>query len=120
MNATELEARFAARNLRGAGILILAPSDALALVALAQQERLPILGIDGFHLRENSTQPDIGESIDFSIPSHSVVGAWTEADNFIRTHAVNVDGFEVVVGKSMSSGFLGHLSALFRRCFFTP
>ena len=50
MNATELHAKFAARNLRGRGALILARSDALALVALAQQDRLPILGIDGFHL----------------------------------------------------------------------
>ena len=98
MTADQLEAEFLHRTLRPGSVLILSPVDALALIARAETERLPVLGVDGFHVLGTSIQPDIGESIDFSASGSAPRGVWALAKEFVHAHAENVSGFEVVLG----------------------
>ena len=81
-------------------ILILAPAHALALVEQAAKERVPVLGIDGFHVSGSTVQPDLSHSTDYS--RSESIGNWQAASQFLREHAAAVSGFEVVLGESGS------------------
>jgi hypothetical protein len=85
-------------TLRG-GVLLLEPSDALAMIERAEQLGVPVLGIDGFRMTETTTQPDMEHSIDLSSTGH---GAWHEAGEFISARADRGLMFEVVADEDTS------------------
>ena len=77
------------------GTLILTASDALAMVTRARQLGVPIYGVDGFWITDDTTRPDLGHSIDLG----SGVGtSWDEAADFISQRSDLGLMFEVVEG----------------------
>jgi hypothetical protein len=77
------------------GISLFKPSDALNLIKRCHNLNRKILGIDSFRITEQTTQPFLEHSIDFSFINASS-GNWLEAEKFIleREHEGLV--FEVV------------------------
>lgn len=57
--AEEVENKFRPRGVTHGGILLLAGTDALALVEAAREREMVILGVDGFHLADGVTQPTL-------------------------------------------------------------
>jgi hypothetical protein len=103
MTHEELEREFASHGRRWGDVLLLLPPDALALVQRARSERVPILGIDGFHLGPAAMVPDLAHSIDFSGASCRT-NPWSEAEAFLEERAGSGMYFEVVLGAPPAIG----------------
>lgn len=93
-----IAAEFKSRGVVRGGTLILDPHEALALVARARELNVPVLGVDGFWITEQTTQPDMGHSIDLGGGESS----WTRAEAFLRQRAGSGLMFEVVVDEDTS------------------
>lgn len=87
-----IAAEFKSRGIVRGGILILGPHEALAMVARAHEQGVPILGVDGFWITEQTTQPDMEHILDLG----HVQSSWREAEEFIRSRADTGLMFEVV------------------------
>jgi hypothetical protein len=87
-----IAAEFKSRGIVRGGILILGPHEALAMVARAREQSVPVLGVDGFWITEQTTQPDMEHSIDLG----GAQSSWRRAEEFIRTRADSDLMFEVV------------------------
>jgi len=77
--------------------LLLAPLDALRLVARARTEGIRILGIDGFFLRENETEPSMADSIDLTAGRGVQGDSWNEAERFLQERLGSGMHFEIVL-----------------------
>jgi hypothetical protein len=95
LDAADLERRFAAQGLRRAGILLFPPDIALELISEARTFKVPVLGIDGFWLSDQATQPSMEDSVDFSNQS---VDSWDAAERFVRDRISSTIWLEVVLG----------------------
>lgn len=87
-----IAAEFASRGILRGGILLLDADQALAMIGRARELAVPVLGIDGFWITEDATQPDIGHSIDLGGGASS----WAEAVAFVNERAETGLMFEVV------------------------
>jgi hypothetical protein len=87
-----IAAEFASRGIVRGGILILDAHEALAMIARAREVAVPILGVDGFWITEQTTQPDMGHSIELGEGASS----WTAAEEFVQQRAQTGLMFEVV------------------------
>jgi len=95
MPEQKLKAVFQNRGVMRGGILFLRSDDAVALIEAARQAGIRVLGIDGFLLGPESTEPSMEHSIDYSSwPRQS--GCWTEASIFVRSQPSDFV-FEVVL-----------------------
>lgn len=77
------------------GILFLRASDAVALTEAAREKGVRVLGVDGFRLEDDATQPLIEHSVDFSSEPRGT-DLWTRASDFIRRQPADLF-FEVVL-----------------------
>ncbi|MCR9232236.1 MAG: hypothetical protein NXI29_14590 [bacterium] len=75
---------------------VLAPEDALALIRRCREQQVRVLGIDGFHMFDQSQQPDMGESIDYSRLGDTVEDCWNAAEQFLSERMRSGLYFEVV------------------------
>ena len=99
MNATQLEREFAGRGvLHAGGLLLLGSDDALALVARAAEERVPVLGIDGMFVAPTGTESPVEHIADYSAAVAAGDGCWQQAAAFIRARASLGLIFEVTLG----------------------
>lgn len=99
MTADKLEREFAARAVLYSGsLLILDPDDALALIRRAQEERIPILGVDGFLLSPHETISPLEHIADYSSAAKAGSGNWKEATAFIRDRRDVGLKFEITLG----------------------
>ena len=62
----EIEAEFAGKGVERGGLLLLPVSEALAMIKRCCESGLRILGIDGFNITDEVTQPLMEHSIDLS------------------------------------------------------
>ena len=97
MTGQELEREFAPRGTERGGVLMLRPADAIALVRRARAERIPVLGVEAFHLGPDSTRPLLDHTLDFSGASCRT-NPWSEAEAFLEERAESDMHFEVVLG----------------------
>lgn len=66
------------------GIVLLSKFDAIDFIKQCEEYSISILGIDGFHLRGETIQPSLDNSIDFSSRSHgSNIDIYKESVAFI-------------------------------------
>jgi hypothetical protein len=93
----DLEREFAAHATWRGRIPMLPPAHALEMVRRARSARIPILGIDAFHLGPTSTQPDLAHSVDYSGASCRS-NPWSEAEAFLEDRISSGMYFEVVLG----------------------
>jgi hypothetical protein len=95
MPREEIESAFLERGIMRGGILFLRATDAVALTEVARQKGIRILGVDGFRLGSNSTQPLLEHSVDFSSEPQET-DSWTRTADFIRRQPTDLF-FEVVL-----------------------
>jgi hypothetical protein len=88
-----LREEFSHRGLLRGGVLFLSAREALAMVKRAREKRVPVLGVDGFWITENTTEPDMEHMLDVSGDPHH---GWDEARKFIEDRAATGLMFEVV------------------------
>jgi hypothetical protein len=86
-----LRSEFEQRGIVRGGTLILPPADALAMVKRARELGVPVLGVDGFWITDDTTQPDLGHTIDLGSGTN-----WDEASRFIAERSHLGLMFEVV------------------------
>jgi|SRR5690349_3515330 len=98
MDLNPLEMEFQDRAVRRGGVILFAAQDALELVKRAREERVRVLGIDGFFLTgDGGTQPSMRHSIDLSNTTHRDLDSWTAAESFLKENAHFNLYFEVVM-----------------------
>lgn len=61
-----IERKFVNRGIERGGILLLQRNDAIKFIEECQKQNVIILGIDGFFITEDLTQPSMEHSIDIS------------------------------------------------------
>jgi hypothetical protein len=102
MGHNHIEDEFSARGLIRGGTLFLDRDVAIAMIERARIARVPVLGIDGFRLTHDATEPSMDNSLDFTIGDTPVADTWTVAATFVRERP---DGliFEVVLDKRLAA-----------------
>ena len=79
--------------------LIFRPADAITFVRRCREKQVKLLGLDAFHLDADSIQPDMGASIDLSLPVYSGQDLWTLAERFLDQRLESGLYFEVIVNE---------------------
>ncbi len=74
----EIESASQARGIVRGSILFLRASDAIALTEAARENGARVLGVDGFRLADDTTQPLMEHSVDFSSERRGA-DLWTRA-----------------------------------------
>jgi hypothetical protein len=97
MNPDQLEKEFVSRGHLRCGLLLLSHSHAMALIRRARAERIPILGLDGFHVHGDTLQPDMAHSVDLS-SLEAGADTWEPAERFLEERRSADLQFEVVLG----------------------
>lgn len=92
-----IEQEFAAKGVRRGALLLLRPKDALDMVRRCGEEGIEVLGIDGFKLTEQATQPVMEQSIDVSFPRSS--DSWRKSESFLAARLDCDLYFEVGIAK---------------------
>lgn len=98
--ANRIKKQFAERFLDRHGVQLLSKVDALQLVRACIDQRVRILGIDGFRLLEDGIQPSLENSVDFSskkLQDSYVDSAFRDPTEFLRTRDDKMM-FEIVYG----------------------
>jgi hypothetical protein len=86
------------------GVDWLLPGEAIRTIIAAQEAGLPLLGFDGAYLLDETTQPSMDDSWDYSIQScPTVPDRYTHAIQFISERAETELRFEIVLGRAVSS-----------------
>ena len=88
---------FPSQLLRG-GILLVNRCDAILIVDQHRQRGVRVLGIDGFLLSDESTQPDSANSIDLS--NCTMGSSWDRANVFLKTRVDDKLYFEIVADEA--------------------
>lgn len=94
--AMTIEEEFKELSVLPGDTLVLRPLDAITFVRRCREKRVKVLGLDGFHLAGDSIQPDMAESIDFSLPHYRDKDCWHLAENFLNERLGRSLFFEVV------------------------
>ena len=84
------------------GILMLTAEEACRLVRRAEEEKIRVLGIDSFILKDESTQPVLEHSIDYSARGFVSDSNWQTAATFIKERASLGFHFEIVLGDAIT------------------
>jgi hypothetical protein len=95
----KIEDEFRERSMVPGRTLIFRPADAIEFVRRCREEQVNVLGVDGFHLAENTIQPDMGESIDLSQPPYRGEDCWRLAEKFLAERLKSGLYFEVVANE---------------------
>ena len=89
-----IEMKFRERGVIRGGILFLRAENAIDMIEQCQIENFAILGVDGFIIKENSTQPVMEHSIDLSNKANE---CWDVARHFLISKKFEDLFFEVVI-----------------------
>lgn len=90
-----IQKEFRDRAIVKAGTYLFGPQDAIEVVKKCSQIERKILGIDAFVVTDNTVQPFMEHSIDYSVGGLQG-GNWNEAEQFILERAEMGFVFEVV------------------------
>ncbi|MDR3715555.1 MAG: hypothetical protein P4L51_22320 [Puia sp.] len=63
----EIEALFEDKSINRSGIFLYSKENALQIIDECKKRNIVLLGIDGFYLGENTTEPSMENSVDFSM-----------------------------------------------------
>lgn len=91
----KIEQEFFSKGVIRGGILFLPPLSAIDMVRQCKNKNIAVLGVDGFILTENSTQPMMENSIDLSQKRERE--SWDEAEKFLKKYLKSNYLFEVVI-----------------------
>lgn len=91
----KIENLFKGRVLQRGGINLYSKYDALRFIAECEKEAVTILGIDGFFLAEDATEPSLENSVDFSVLSLKNENIFPMAKEFLDKQGENLF-FEII------------------------
>jgi len=77
MKFKELAKKYLETAVERGGLILFPPESALGVVQKCSELAIPVLGIDGFNITVNTTQPDLENSIDCS--------AFEEDTTYVKT-----------------------------------
>jgi hypothetical protein len=103
MTREELEAEFRERGSARAGGVLFGVDAALDLVSRAQDEQIPILGLEGFRTSAAGTVPSLEDIADFSAAADAGSGGWSDALIFLQQRRDSGLHFEIVLGRESPS-----------------
>jgi len=83
--------------------LLLRPADARDMVRRAHSEGVRVLGIDGFFIWPNGTEPSMANSVDFTTAALMNKDPWEMADDFLAPRMQSNLYFEVVIDQGEES-----------------
>ena len=92
----DLETRFASRGEKRGGLLLFRAPDALAFIADARAEDIPVLGIETFTLTEQTTESHLDHILDLS-DAEETFDTWSCAAEFVSERASGDYFFDVTV-----------------------
>lgn len=94
-----VEKIFFDRAVERGGLLLFTKMIAIKFVEECKRQNLGILGIDGFYISENKTQPSMENSVDFSSTYYiqKTQNIYSDALRFLQTKDENLF-FEIVCG----------------------
>lgn len=90
----KVERLFLSKSINRGGIYLYSKEDALRFVEECRKQDMPVLGIDSFYITDDTIQPSMDNSIDFSIRSFEK-GIFDEAIQFLRQRGDDLH-FEIV------------------------
>jgi hypothetical protein len=90
-----IEQEFASRGVLRGGLILLRAQDALSMVRRCRGEGIEVLGLDGFRLTEQTTQPLMEQSIDLTKSGNG--DSWARAESFLVARLDQDLYFEVVI-----------------------
>ncbi|MCA9257281.1 MAG: hypothetical protein KDA33_16660 [Phycisphaerales bacterium] len=93
---SKIEDEFRERGTYRGRTLKFRPADAIAFVRRCREKKVIVFGVDGFYLTATTTQPDMNESIDLSLPPYRGQDCWKLAEEFIGERQDSDLFFEVV------------------------
>jgi hypothetical protein len=93
MTAADIESKFRDRAVLRGGLLFLTQPDACAFVSECMRAGVSVLGIEGFRITADSTQPLLEHSVDFSMEP---AGCHQQAIQFLREQPDTGLYFEIV------------------------
>ena len=92
----KIELLFKDKAIKRYGLDLYSKENALYFIELCRKEKIRILGIDGFFITENSIQPSLANSVDFTMkPFEGDV--YTASSTFLETINEKMV-FEIVCG----------------------
>ncbi len=90
-----IESLFKDRLLKRGGLDLYSKEDTLRFIDECKKDTVPILGIDGFYITENTTQPSLENSIDFSALPIKNGNIYSLAKSFVAERAESLF-FEII------------------------
>ncbi len=96
--ALYLENEFSTRAIDRYGITLFEPSDAKELIQEAERRKIRILGIDSFKIENETIQPQMEHSIDYSSRNYFSEDDWSASIQFIRSKESTGLLFEITLG----------------------
>jgi putative transposase len=96
MTTNDLLAEFRERGSVRGGACFFGIETAVALIQRAQEERIPVLGLEGFRLSDAGTAPSLNDIADFSTGVEVSDGCWSDALRFLEERRDSGVHFEVV------------------------
>lgn len=90
-----IENLFKDRVIQSGGINLYSKYDALSFIEECEKEAIYILGIDGFYITEDTTEPSLENSIDFSILSLNKERIYSMVKEFLDKKGENLF-FEII------------------------
>ena len=94
-NFNKIESKFKSKGIVRGGILLVSINHALEMISEAEKEGVNILGIDGFFIKDDITQPSMDNSVEFDEESLN----HTEAKRFLESKKGDGLLFEIVFDK---------------------
>lgn len=91
----KIEILFKDKVLQRGGINLYSKYDALKFIEECEKEAFSILGIDGFYITDDTTEPSIENSIDFSVLSLNNENVFSIAKEFLDKQQENLF-FEII------------------------
>ena len=93
-----IEDEFREAGVMRGGVLLLRPNDAIRMVQRPREQRILVLGLDGFVVTDSTTQPILEESIDLSnLINCPNTTCWEIAEQFLNDRQSSNLFFEVVI-----------------------
>jgi hypothetical protein len=100
----EVEKQFVQKFLKRGGILLLSKADAILMVQECLNKKFRILGIDGFWISDEATEPSLENSVDFSstkLQASYLDPAFKDPITFLQTRDEKMM-FEIVCDDSLT------------------
>ncbi len=97
--------KFKDRAIFRGGVYTFTAADAVTVIEAAARKGYSVLGIDGFFLRPNATEPSLENSVDYSEGAQQHADTSRAAVDFVQQRARSGLQFEIILGNIKDAKF---------------